>query len=259
MQRLEAGPTEILSPVESEEELARRLDGSQAPQHIAIIMDGNRRWAREHGLAVLLGHRAGARATRATIEGCSERGVKALTLYAFSTENWRRPALEVRGLLRMIEVYIKSEREELHRNRVRVRHLGELEGLPAGLAHELRNAIAYTKDNDGLTLNLAINYGSRGEILHAARQIGRDLRDGTISDEDISEDLLSSYLATSELPDPDLLIRTAGEMRLSNFLLWQLAYTEIYVTPVHWPDFDKRELYTAMMNYQQRERRFGGV
>jgi len=243
----------------SEEELKGMLDPERLPRHVAIIMDGNRRWAKQRGLPILQGHRAGSRATRQVIEACVELGIPILTLYAFSTENWRRPSLEVQGLLRLIEVTLKRERDELNSNGIRVRHIGSKDGLPESLVKTLRETEEMTKDNATLLLNVAINYGGRNELVRAIRSIAQKVLEGQLKPEEIDESVVDAHLDTSGLPDPDLLIRTGNECRVSNFLLWQIAYTELYVTPTLWPDFDKKEFLLALIDYQHRERRFGGV
>jgi len=228
---------------------------SRVPTHLAIIMDGNGRWARERGLPRLAGHRAGTENLRRIIRACVEFGIQILTIYAFSTENWGRPEPEVRGLMGILEQVIDRELDELHREGVQLRHLGELEGISPELQRKVRQAIELTKDNNRLILNVAFNYGGRDEILRAVRCM---LEDG-VRPEDVSEQLFSSYLYTAGLPDPDLIIRTSGELRVSNFLVWQAAYAEFYATPVYWPDFDKEELRKALLHYSRRERRFGLV
>lgn len=228
---------------------------AKVPDHVAIIMDGNGRWAQARGLPRLAGHRAGTENMRRVLEGCVEFGVKVLTIYAFSTENWRRPRVEVLGLLRILGEVIDRETDELNRNGVRLCHVGQLEGIPKALQKKVRRAIEVTRNNDRLTLNVAFNYGGRDEILHAVRQIVQEKVDPSTLD----EALFSQYLYTAGQPDPDLIIRTAGEWRLSNFLIWQAAYAEYYTTPVFWPDFDKDELYKALQIYGKRERRFGLV
>ena len=225
------------------------------PTHVAIIMDGNGRWAEQRQLPRLAGHRAGTENIRRVIEEFSSFGVKHLTLYAFSTENWERPDEEVRGLMNILEEVIHRETKALHEQGVRLLHLGTLDRLSPGLQDAMRNAIELTKDNRRITLNVAFNYGGRAEILDAARKI---VREG-IPPEEIDEAVFSSYLNTAGMPDPDLIIRTAGELRLSNFLLWQSAYSEYYCTPAFWPDFDQEELRTALVAYSQRRRRFGRV
>lgn len=225
------------------------------PQHVAIIMDGNGRWARARGLPRLAGHRAGVDNLRRVIEACVEFGIKTLTIYAFSTENWERPPDEVQGLLSILEEVIDRELEELHRNGVQLRHIGRLEGLSEELQAKVRHAIELTKNNDRLILNVAFNYGGRDEIVQAIRRI---IQDG-IPPEEVDEDLVSRYLYTAGSPDPDLIIRTSGELRVSNFLIWQGAYAEWYITPTYWPDFGPEELREALWEYARRERRFGRV
>ena len=225
------------------------------PTHVAIIMDGNGRWAEQRGLPRFEGHRVGTENGRRVIEAFDKYGVNYLTLYAFSTENWMRPRSEIQGLFQLMGEVIDRETESLHRKGIRVRHLGKLDGLPPELRQEILRAIKLTENNTGMTLNIAFDYGGRAEIINAIQQI---IRDG-IAPEDINEDLLDSYLYTAGLPDPDLIIRTAGEMRLSNFLVWQGAYSEYYFTPVYWPDFDREEVRKALAAYSQRERRFGGL
>jgi len=225
------------------------------PTHVGIIMDGNGRWAAERGLPRLAGHRAGTENLRRTLEASVEFGIKILTIYAFSTENWQRPDSEVQGLLGILEQMLKREVKNLHRNGVRLRHLGRTEGLSPGLQEEIGKAIDLTRDNTRITLNVAFNYGGRTEIVDACRRLLADKMDPT----QVDEALLSSYLYTAGQPDPDLIIRTAGEMRLSNFLVWQAAYAEYYCTPTYWPNFDKEELRKALLAYGQRKRRFGGL
>lgn len=228
---------------------------AKVPYHLAIIMDGNGRWARSRGLARLAGHRAGTENIRRILEGCVEYGIKVLTVYAFSTENWGRPDEEVRGIMRILEHTLDRELPELHKNGVQLRHIGRLEGIPEELRQRVREAIKLTRYNDRIILNVAFNYGGRTEILDAVRRIiERGVDPGRLD-----EDLFSQYLYTPGLPDPDLIIRTAGELRISNFLIWQGAYAEYYATPTYWPDFDKEELYRALLEYSRRERRFGLV
>jgi len=231
------------------------LPRERVPRHIAIIMDGNGRWARERGLPRLAGHRAGTENIRRIVESCVEAGIEVLTLYAFSTENWQRPAEEVRGLLHLLGEVIERETAELHRNGVRILHAGSLEGVPETLAQRIRDAVALTRENTRLTLNVAFNYGGRAEIVHAVRRL---ISEG-VRPEEVTEERLSRALYTGGLPDPDLIIRTAGEMRLSNFLLWQAAYSEYYCTPVYWPDFGRDHLFQALSDYARRQRRFGRV
>jgi undecaprenyl diphosphate synthase len=226
---------------------------TRVPYHLAIIMDGNGRWARSRGLPRLAGHRAGTENIRRILEACVEYGIKILTLYVFSTENWGRPSAEVRGLMRILEQTIDRELPQLHQNGVQLRHIGRLEGIAEGLRKKVREAIELTKDNDRLIVNVAFNYGGRTEIVDAVRHI---VETG-VDPEQLDETLFSQYLYTAGLPDPDLIIRTAGELRVSNFLVWQGAYAEYYATPTYWPDFDEEELYSALLEYDRRERRFG--
>lgn len=223
------------------------------PDHVAVIMDGNGRWARGQGKPRSEGHRAGKENIRLIIEAFAEQGVSCLTLFAFSTENWERPDDEVRGLIRILSEVIKSEVEELHRRGIRIRHLGRLDRLTPELRDAVTDSIRLTRNNTGMILSVAFDYGGRAEILGAVRRIVADRH----APEDITEDLFGRYLDTSEIPDPDLVIRTAGEMRLSNFLLWQSAYAEYYTTPVLWPDFDEEEVMKALATYTNRRRRFG--
>jgi len=216
-------------------------------------MDGNGRWAQARGLPRLAGHQAGTENIRRILEGCVEYGIKILTLYAFSTENWGRPDEEVQGIMRILEQAIDRELPELHKNGVQLRHIGRLDGISENLRRKVREAIELTKNNDRIILNVAFNYGGRAEILDAVRRIV----ESGIEPDRLDEELFSQYLYTAGLPDPDLIIRTAGELRMSNFLIWQGAYAEYYATPTYWPDFDKEELYKALVEYSKRERRFG--
>jgi undecaprenyl diphosphate synthase len=225
------------------------------PQHVAIIMDGNGRWARERRLPRLAGHRAGVENLRKVIESSVEYGIKILTIYAFSTENWERPIDEVRGLINILEEVIDRELTRLHGNGVQLRHIGDLDRLRPSLQEKVRHAIELTQNNDRLILNVAWNYGGRAEIVHAIQAM---ISDG-ISPDEVNEDLISRYLYTKGIPDPDLIIRTSGEMRVSNFLIWQGAYAEWFVTPTYWPDFGPEELLEAVFAYAQRERRYGKV
>lgn len=218
-------------------------------------MDGNGRWARQRGLPRLAGHRAGTENIRRVLTACVEYGIQVLTIYAFSTENWKRPEQEVKGLMSIFARVIDRELEELHREGVQLRHVGRLEGISDSLAAKVHHAIELTKNNDRIILNVAFNYGGRAEIVDAVRRI---IHDG-IPAEEVTEELIGCYLYTTDCPDPDLIIRTSGEFRTSNFLLWQAAYAEYYVTPTYWPDFDKEELYKALLTYGQRNRRFGQV
>ncbi len=230
-------------------------ESNKVPHHVAIIMDGNGRWARSRGLPRLAGHRAGVDNLRRVLEASVEYGIQILTIYAFSTENWNRPESEVKGLIAILEEVIDRELQSLHENGVQLRHIGRLERLDPKLQDKVRHAIALTKDNDRLILNVAWNYGGRAEIVHAVQEI---IRKGVPPDE-ITEELISQHLYTSESPDPDLIIRTSGEMRVSNFLIWQGAYAELYITPHYWPDFGPPELLEAIEEFAQRERRYGQV
>lgn len=225
------------------------------PNHVAIIMDGNGRWAKQRGLPRQAGHRAGAENLRRIVRACVEFNIKILTIYAFSTENWGRPESEVRGLMRIFARVLDQELDELHKQGVCLHHLGDLSGINPTLQQKVQNALELTKDNDRLILNVAFNYGGRAEIIHAVQQM---LADGIEPDE-LNEELFSTYLFTAGLPDPDLVIRTSGELRISNFLIWQAAYAEYYPTPAYWPDFGREELFEAIVAYNQRERRFGLV
>ena len=227
----------------------------RVPYHLAIIMDGNGRWAKSRGMPRLAGHKAGVDNLRRVLRACSEFGIKILTLYAFSTENWGRPESEVRGLLNILETVIDHELDDLDANGVQLRHLGKLDGLSPMLQRKVREAIERTRNNDRLTLNIAFNYGGRDEIIQAIRRI---VADGIPADQ-IDDVLFGHYLYTSGVPDPDLIVRTSGELRVSNFLIWQGAYAEYYATPTYWPDFDKEELRKALIHYNGRERRFGLV
>ncbi len=225
------------------------------PYHVAIIMDGNGRWAKSRGLPRQMGHRAGVENLRAILRAASEFGIKILTLYAFSTENWGRPEAEVRGILNILESVIDRELDHLHANGVQLRHIGDPARLSPELQRKVHNAVYLTRLNDKLTLNIAFNYGGRAEIVYALRRI---VADGVPADQ-IDETLVNYYLYTAGQPDPDLIVRTGGDMRVSNFLIWQGAYAEYYATPTFWPAFDKRELWLALQHYQGRERRFGLV
>jgi undecaprenyl diphosphate synthase len=227
----------------------------QVPGHVAIIMDGNGRWATRRGLPRLAGHRAGTENLRRVIERLGDYGVRYLTLYAFSTENWSRPKREIRGLMSILRHYLRRETKRLHANGIRLRHIGKLDALDPKLQQLVLDAIDLTKDNDRMTLCVAFNYGGRAEIVEAVRRI---VAEG-VSPDRIDDALFTSYLHTAQLPDPDLIIRTAGEIRLSNFLLWQGAYAEFVSTPVYWPDFDVHDIDEALLAYSQRKRRFGGL
>ena len=229
------------------------------PEHIAIIMDGNGRWAKKRGLPRIAGHKEGVNSVRKIVKTCGELGVQVLTLYTFSTENWNRPRKEVSALMKLLLKTIQNEIKDLIKNNVRLMAIGGIENLPESAREGIVQGIEKTKENTGLILNLALNYGGREEIITALRRIGEDVKKGDLEPGDIDKEKFKEYLYTSKLPDPDLMIRTSGELRISNFLLWQLAYTEIYVTDVLWPDFREKELFQAITNYQSRERRFGKV
>ena len=231
------------------------VEMEEVPRHVGIIMDGNGRWAEKRGLPRLAGHRAGAENIRRIVKTCVELGIEVLTVFAFSTENWQRPRGEVRGLMQLVNHVIEKETEELHRNGVCVRHIGDLSRLSESLQRKIRWATELTSDNKRLIINVALNYGGRAEIVSAVRQL---MRDG-VPPEEVNEALFSDYLQSAGLPDPDLIIRTAGEMRLSNFLVWQAAYAEYYSTPTYWPDFDEGELRRALVAYGERRRKFGSL
>ncbi|MCM3745976.1 isoprenyl transferase [Paenibacillus pasadenensis] len=233
--------------------------GDNVPQHVAIIMDGNGRWAQNRGLPRIAGHHSGMKAVKRVTKAADRIGVKYLTLYAFSTENWKRPKPEVDFLMRLPQEFLALELDELIENNVQVRMMGYRENLPSYTIDALEEAIHKTKNNTGLVLNFALNYGSRAEMADAVRSIAKEAADGRLNPDDIDEQLFSSRLLSSELPDPDLLIRTSGELRLSNFMLWQLAYSELWFTDVYWPAFTEELFQEAIMEYQRRARRFGGV
>jgi len=229
------------------------------PRHVAIIMDGNGRWARQRGLPRFAGHRAGAKSVRTIVEECARLGLQQLTLYSFSTENWNRPPEEVSLLMDLYVEYMRSQRSLLIDNNIQFAQIGRREGLPPGVLQELHNTLEATKGNTGMTLCLAINYGSRSEITDAVRAIAEEIKSGRLAPGAIIEQTISDHLYTAGMPDPDLLIRTAGEMRISNYLLWQISYAEFYVTETYWPEFSIDELYKAFHNFAGRNRRFGGV
>jgi undecaprenyl diphosphate synthase len=247
---------EALGPAEPDRALAEAIDPSRLPAHIAIIMDGNGRWAKKRRLPRVAGHRAGVTAVRATVETCAQLGLNALTLYAFSAENWKRPRLEVDTLWGLLKIYLLSELPLMMRHDIRFTAMGRLEALPSSVRGELDGVIRKTSANRGLQLNLAINYSGRAEIVDAVRALVEEARKGEVT---IDEAALSAHLYTAGMPDPDLLIRTSGEMRVSNFLLWQIAYAELYVTQTLWPDFSRTELLEAILEYQKRDRRYGGL
>jgi undecaprenyl diphosphate synthase len=229
------------------------------PVHIAIIMDGNGRWAKKRSLPRVAGHREGVTSVRDIVEACGQLGVKYLTLYAFSTENWSRPREEVSMLMHLLLNSLRDEADRLHKNNVRLTAIGDIDKLPIEVQEKLAETISITKNNSGLTLNLALSYSGRWEIVQAVREIARKVQNGKIRIDDINEALISDHLTTQGMPDPDLLIRTGGEYRVSNFMLWQQAYSELYICPLYWPEFRRDHLYEAIRDYQNRERRFGLV
>ena len=234
-----------------------KIDLQRLPRHIAIIMDGNGRWAQEKGQDRLFGHFHGVESVRDIVEGCAELGIGYLTLYAFSTENWDRPAYEVTGLMELLVETIRKEAETLSRNNIRLHVIGDMNMLPDYARNELREALEITSKNTGLTLVMALSYSSRWELMEAVKNLALDVKDGKLDPCAITQDTLQQYLSTKDFPDPELMIRTSGEYRISNFLLYQLAYAELYFTSVRWPDFRKENLYEAILDFQARERRFG--
>ncbi len=235
------------------------LDPHKLPQHVAVIMDGNGRWAKQQGLPRIEGHRQGASTLKEILRACKDWGINTLTAYAFSTENWGRPLTEVNFLMTLFEKLLRKELHQMNEEGVCIRFIGDLSPLPQSLKQEIDHSMAMTQNNNGVNFNVAINYGSRLEIVKACQAIAEKVSTGELSPDTIDENTISQYLYTSASPDPDLLIRTSGEMRLSNFLLWQLAYTEMYITDTLWPDFNRSEFRAALAHYQQRDRRFGKV
>ena len=251
---------EVLQPGEQDWELAQMLDETRLPAHIAIIMDGNGRWAGKRRLPRVAGHQAGIGPVRQTVETCARLGVKVLTLYAFSIENWKRPRAEVETLWRLLRYYLRQELPDLQKNDIRLQAIGRLDALPAQVRRELDSAVDATSSNRGLLVNLAINYGGRAEIVDALNSILDMARlEDSLGSLKFDEEMISTNLYTASCPDPDLLIRTSGEMRISNFLLWQIAYAELYVTGTLWPDFTRTDLLKAILEYQKRDRRYGGL
>jgi len=236
-----------------------QLDSNNMPNHVAVIMDGNGRWAKKKGAARIFGHRNAIQAVNDVTEACGELGIKFLTLYAFSTENWGRPKDEVDGLMELLVNTLKKELSRLMESQVRLTTIGDLSDLPGPCQQNLRDAISATRNNTGLHVILALNYSGRWEITKAVREIATDVKSGVLEPGNIDENLLTRHLETAGIPDPELLIRTSGELRISNFLLWQIAYTELYITKTLWPDFRKEDLYEAIYSYQHRERRFGKI
>lgn len=238
-------------------DILQSLDRTRLPRHIAIIMDGNGRWAKERGEDRVYGHHEGVVSVREIVNACGELGIGYLTLYAFSTENWNRPQEEVNALMELLVNTIRKEAEELKKNNVRLHVIGDFDSLPEICRKELNEAKEMTAANTGLNLVLALSYSSRWEIMEVAKKFAQDVKDGKAQPADMNDELFHKYLTTAAFPDPELMIRTSGEHRISNYLLYQLAYAELYFTPVHWPDFRKQNLYQALLDYQQRERRFG--
>ena len=237
--------------------LLEKIDQERLPRHIAIIMDGNGRWAREQGQDRLYGHFHGVESVRNIVEGCAELKIECLTLYAFSTENWERPEYEVVGLMELLVTTIRNEVESLHRNNIKLHVIGDMSMLPDYARQELNEALEMTRNNTGLNLIMALSYSGRWELLNAVKSIAHEVKQGRLTVEAIDQDTLQKYLCTSGFPDPELMIRTSGEYRISNFLLYQLAYAELYFTQVRWPDFRKENLYEAILDFQARERRYG--
>jgi undecaprenyl diphosphate synthase len=248
-----------MSETQAISQLRKQIDPSKLPRHIAIIMDGNGRWAKQQGKPRIEGHRAGIKSVRAVVEASAELGISALTLYAFSSENWRRPALEVRALMKLLVEYLKRELQELNENNIRLTTIGRTEALPSKVQKQLQSTIENTRKNTGLILNLALNYGGQNEILDAVKKVTYDIHEKKLSMDALTPEIFGDYLSTAKLPELDLMIRTSGEMRISNFLLWQVAYAELYVTQILWPDFRKQHFYEAIIEYQQRSRRFGRI
>ena len=249
----------IIKPNSVEAELLGAIDLARLPQHIAIIMDGNGRWAKQRGKPRIFGHRAGSESVRAILDTCARLEIKAVTLYAFSTENWKRPEDEVSGLMKMLRLFLKNELKNVHKNNIKFQAIGNIGGLSEDLQKQIAASSEHTKDNTGTVLSVALNYGGRAEITEAAKKAVKCLIENGDKVENLREEDIEKHLYTHNLPDVDLLIRTSGEFRISNFLLWQLAYSEIYVTPTLFPDFRRAEIFKAIIDFQQRDRRFGGV
>ena len=249
----------VIKPNSEEAELLAQIDFARLPNHIAIIMDGNGRWARARGKARIFGHRAGAESVRAILDTCARLEIKAVTLYAFSTENWKRPETEVSGLMEMLKLYLKKELKTVHKNNIRFQAIGKISGLAEDVQKQIAHAEAKTAENTGTILSVALNYGGRAEITEAAKRAAKQILENGKSLDELGESDIEANLYTRGLPEVDLMVRTSGEFRISNFLLWQLAYSEIYVTPVLFPDFRRAEIFKAILDFQKRERRFGGV
>lgn len=231
----------------------------ELPCHIAIIMDGNGRWAQTKGNIRIHGHKAGVDSVRDITESCAQLGVEHLTLYAFSTENWNRPSAEINGLMKLLVASLRDEADNLHENNIRFSTIGQIERLPVNCQKKIEEVTELTKNNDRLQLCLALSYSGRWDITEAVKKLSKEVRNGNINPEDIDDSMISSHLSTADIPDPDLIIRTSGEFRISNFLLWQLAYSELYITKTYWPDFRRDELYEAIKSFQKRDRRYGEV
>lgn len=249
----------IIKPDSDEANLLAAIDLTRLPKHIAIIMDGNGRWAKQRGKPRIFGHKAGSDSVRAILDTCARLNIKAVTLYAFSTENWKRPEDEVSGLMQMLKLYLKQELKTVHKNNIRFQAIGKISGLSADLQKQIELAEEKTRENTGTFLSIALNYGSRAEIVEAAKRAAQDVINRGDSLENLNESDIERNLYTHNLPEVDLLIRTSGEFRISNFLLWQIAYSEIYVTPTFFPDFRRAEIFKAIIDFQKRERRYGGI
>ena len=239
--------------------MIEKIDYENIPCHIAIIMDGNGRWAKKRGLPRTAGHKSGVEALREVIKACSDLEVRFLTLYAFSTENWKRPEDEVSTLMQLLVSYLRKEIGELNKNHVRIRTIGDIKKLPSIAINEVESAIELTKNNTGLNVNIALNYGGRDEIVHAVKNLASDILIEKFTVDEINDDLFEQYLYTKDIPDPDLIIRPSGELRISNFLLWQAAYSEFWFSDIYWPDFGRAHLLSAINDYQKRDRRFGAI
>ncbi len=243
--------------MELKDQLMQQIDRERLPRHVAIIMDGNGRWAKERGKQRLFGHQSAIQSVREVSEASAEIGVEYLTLYAFSTENWNRPLAEVTGLMSLLATTIRNEVSTMNKNSIKLNAIGDLKSLPKSNYDQLMQALDDTSHNTRMTLTLALSYSGRWDLTQASRRMAQDVADGKLNPSEVTDSTISSYLSTAGMPDPELLIRTSGEERISNFLLWQLAYSELYFTPKYWPDFRKADLYEAILNYQHRERRFG--
>ncbi len=249
----------VVKPKSEEAELLAQIDAACLPQHIAVIMDGNGRWAKQRGKPRIFGHREGAESVRSILDTCTRLQIKAVTLYAFSTENWKRPEDEVSGLMQMLKLYLKKELSTVHKNNIRFQAIGKISGLSEDIQKQIAFATEKTSENTGTFLSVALNYGGRAEIVEAAKRAAKNLIESGKSLDELSDADIEANLYTRGLPEVDLLVRTSGEFRISNFLLWQLAYSEIYVTPTLFPDFRRAEIFKAIIDFQHRERRFGGV